>query len=368
MPIYKKATGVWRVRILHSGKTWDRIVRGARDEAVLVEAEMLRQVASTAPRFSAFIADHYRPHAKLRLKPSWWVKQVYILANLVEHLGGAELTAITTETIETYARSRLDAGLRASSVNNEIRVLRRVLAFAVEQGQLAAVPKFRALPERGGRSAHAWSSAELDTLLAKTPPKILPLVMFLANTGCRKGEAIALKWEHVDLAARLVKVWPSDEWQPKSGKPREVPISDALLPWLEQQRKATTGRWVFPVPKAKIERRYSHWPDRDFDAARDAAGLKGGPHTLRHTYATHFLARVPDLYLLARILGHSDAAVTRLYAHLLPDHLARARNAVSVSAGLGPAQATAMARWQSGRGLENEIRTRVRTRKEDGGG
>ena len=40
---------------------------------------------------------------------------------------------------------------------------------------------------------------------------------------------------------------------------------------------------------------------------------------------------MPDLFLLARVLGQ-HTRVTRLYSHLLPDHLARARNAVQLSA------------------------------------
>jgi len=74
--------------------------------------------------------------------------------------------------------------------------------------------------------------------------------------------------------------------------------------------------------------RCAFWPKLQFDRARKAAGLKGGPHTLRHTFASHFLKQVPDLFLLARVLGHSDTRVTKLYAHVLPEHLARARNAV----------------------------------------
>ena len=69
-------------------------------------------------------------------------------------------------------------------------------------------------------------------------------------------------------------------------------------------------------------------PKLQFDRARKAARLQGGPHTLRHTFASHFLKQVPDLFLLARVLGHSDTRVTKLYSHLLPEHLARARNAV----------------------------------------
>jgi hypothetical protein len=48
---------------------------------------------------------------------------------------------------------------------------------------------------------------------------------------------------------------------------------------------------------------------------------------------------VPDLFLLAQVLGHSHQRVTELYTHLLPGHLARARNAVN----LGPALQTVAA-------------------------
>jgi site-specific recombinase XerD len=68
-----------------------------------------------------------------------------------------------------------------------------------------------------------------------------------------------------------------------------------------------------------------------FDRARDAAGLEGGVHKLRHTFASHFLAKEPDMYLLAQVLGHSYTQVTERYAHLLPSHLARARDVVSIT-------------------------------------
>ena len=47
-------------------------------------------------------------------------------------------------------------------------------------------------------------------------------------------------------------------------------------------------------------------------------------------YASHFLRDVPDLFELARVLGHSHVRVTELYTHRLPGHLERARNAVDL--------------------------------------
>jgi hypothetical protein len=72
--------------------------------------------------------------------------------------------------------------------------------------------------------------------------------------------------------------------------------------------------------------------------------VTGGPHTLRHTFASHFLAKVPDLGLLAEILGHSEESVTRLYQHMLPERLARAPNVVSIGMPQ-PARSPGKGRW-----------------------
>jgi Phage integrase family len=132
--------------------------------------------------------------------------------------------------------------------------------------------------------------------------------------------------------------------RPKSGRAREIPISDALLPWLHLRRRSA---YVVPdLPRKGKGGRYASWPSLAFDRAVEGAKLDGTPHTLRHTFAAHFLASVPDLTLLAEILGHSDTAVTKLYKHLLPDHLARARNAVQVCAPSAAADALALVRWR----------------------
>jgi integrase len=378
MPVYSgKEKGKWLVRIYVRGRPRTWVVDGTKADAATFEAAKRVESAQEDPRatrvvpkFSAFVVERYLPHAELHLKATWLDKQTYILATLSDHLGELKLSAIDEEAVQRYARARLKPheaggkqrrGLKPSSVNNELRVLRRVLNFARKECRmLIPPPAFKLLREGGVSSIKAWTDDELARLfraaeagdanadapiLASGDPGLLPILVFLANTGARKGEALALTWEHVDLKRRQIMIWPSEEWQPKNGKPREVPISDALLPWLSG--KQLSERWVFPsghAIKGELQR-FAYWPQRRFDLVRKAAGLKGGPHTLRHTFATHFLAAVPDLYLLAQILGHSEIAVTKRYAHLLPDHLARARNAVNVSPTVGPATIEAARRW-----------------------
>ena len=46
------------------------------------------------------------------------------------------------------------------------------------------------------------------------------------------------------------------------------------------------------------------------------AGVRGSPHSIRHTFATEYLRAGGDLYRLSRILGHSNTRITERYIHL----------------------------------------------------
>ena len=353
MPNYKgRRPGTRRIMIWARGKRHEWIVEGTKADGDQFEArkrlELNAESLSTrvAPSFSEFCKHQYRPYAETNLKRSTWKKvRIYQLATLEEFLGTKKLTEISTEEIESYKRVRARA-VRPSSVNNELRVLRTVLNYAAETGYPAARPKFKKLPQRGQARAQAWTAAELYRLFTEAreeSPELVRLLVFLANTGCRKGEALACEWSWIDFGAEMIRIPSNEHWQPKNGKPREVPMSDACRAVLSGPK--ASERWVFP--KASGER-YVEFPKDAFWAARDRAKLTGGPHTFRHTFASHFLQAVPDMSLLARVLGHGHQRVTELYAHLLPDHLARARNAVNSGPSLQTVAATVAVETKTG--------------------
>jgi integrase len=342
MPIYpknrKKETLRRRVTVWAHGRQHEEIVHGTWSEADEHERRMRAELGARgrlkeriAPRFSDFCRETYAPFAVTHLGMATWRKvRRYQVATLAEFFGGYRLTEMTNEIVDDYKRARLRE-VRPSSVNNELRVFKTMLKWAADERDLP-VPtlKIRRLKVPAPR-VKVWSSADVGKLFASAAsldPELVPMLEFLLNTGCRKGEAIAAEWVWMDSGGRTLSIPSTEFWRPKNGLPREVPIGDALLATLRGLARRS-DRWLFPNAHGE---RFAEFPNKRFAAVVKAAKLRGSPHTCRHTFASHFLAVVPDLHQLAEILGHSQTRVTELYTHLLPGHLDRARNAVNLSA------------------------------------
>jgi integrase len=110
---------------------------------------------------------------------------------------------------------------------------------------------------------------------------------------------------------------------------RHVPILDPLLPVLREWRLRNPSDLVFPnrdgnqlLPSARIFQERLH-------VVLDAAGFarpKTGRylheinfHSLRHTFASHWVMNGGDIFRLQRILGHQNIMMTMRYAHLAPN-------------------------------------------------
>lgn len=359
----------WRKELWIAGKRAKLTVKGTKKEALEYEARKRIELGQTgivsqknAPEFEAFCVETYKPHAKTSLRASTWDVRRYQLAPLIEHFKRGKLTTLTTAAVEGYKQSRIKEVGRVT-VNAELNVLSAVLTYARHLALPCATPKIKRFPEAKSNKAKikAYSREEVGFILAgaaDVAPDFLVLVKFLVETGARKSEAINLPWTRVDLAGAMARIWSGDaededdseEYEVKSVE-REVTLSDGLVKALKEQKlRVGSSPWVFPVRTNRASKngtahtkgeRYAAWPKHTWARVLKLANAKlkagkpaakpivGGPHRLRHTFASTFLAAKPDLFALGRILGHSHTRVTELYSHLLPDHLATTRNVVT---------------------------------------
>jgi integrase len=161
---------------------------------------------------------------------------------------------------------------------------------------------------------------------------LLAIVVVDLHTGLRKGELLGLTWEQVDFARNVIALGR----RTKSGKGRDVPINQAVYDALAPLRKAAGGQDATGRVWGEI---------RKIDTAYNAALLRAKVldvdvnfHTLRHTFASHYVMRGGSLVKLQASLGHASIRTTQVYAHLAPDHLSGATNILE---GLGSSKNSA---------------------------
>jgi integrase len=259
------------------------------------------------------------------------------LRGAIAFFGRMRLSEIEPRDIKRYAAFHSARGLAPSSVRLEIAPVRAMLATAVEEGLIRSNPAAglriaaRDVNElEANERTKSMTEDELGAFLDALPVEWRLLFEFLAHTGLRIGEAIALTWGDVDFGRRRVKVsrryYQGSFGPPKSryGR-REVPLTRGMSQQLWTSRKATApsdDAPLFPSTTGGILDS-SNVFSRVLKPAARAAGVPwAGFHTLRHTCATILFRRGLNAKQVQVWLGHHSPAFTlATYVHLLADDL-----------------------------------------------
>jgi len=147
------------------------------------------------------------------------------------------------------------------------------------------------------------------------------VLMTLYSTGMRRAELTHLKIGDVDSKRMVIHIL-----QGKGGKDRDVPLSSTLLDTLrEYWRCMKPQNCLFPSPDSR-RKGLCISPRGVFHLCRAAARKAGikkkvGPHTLRHSFATHLVESGADLRTIQLLLGHASLNHTMIYLHLSQRHI-----------------------------------------------
>lgn len=241
-----------------------------------------------------------------------------------QHFGdfrGRALSQINQHDIEAWKVARLGSVSRGT-VAKELRTLKAILSKAVEWREIERNPAEYVDAPRNLESEpiHWYTKAELAKLYKRHNGQVWRL---MANTGLRRTEALQLRWEHVDLKRGMLTVVSTQGARTKSGRWRQIPLSDAAKEALRKLKRLSSGDHVLPrVMAESLSRNFA-------DNARSLK-LRGSLHSLRHTYGAHLVMAGVPLRTVQVLMGHASFVTTERYAHVGKEHLRQKARLVSL--------------------------------------
>lgn len=331
----------------------------ARDKAKEILADFVRGYEPGSRRkknftLKEFIEKEYAPWCRTNRKRA--DEDIYRLrARFEEDFGRELLSNITPLLVDKWRSKRIRNGIKPITVNRDIAILKSMLTKAEEWGIISINPLDRFKPARvdtvakvryltkdeevrlkkelnnrdekikASRSkGNEWRNERgydlfVDLYQFVYADHLTPMVLLSLNTGLRRGELFSLCWCDINFNQAILTVGGGNA---KSGKTRHVPLNTVALQILQDWHKQTTTKglvfqnhngmqfdnvkksWMRILERAEIEN--FRW------------------HDMRHHFASKLVMAGVDLNTVRELLGHADIKMTLRYAHLAPEHKAKA--------------------------------------------
>ena len=255
------------------------------------------------------------------------------LTFMAQHCGGApslkDLARLTPQDVRAFMAARRAEGISGRSLMRMLAGARSFARFLERngKGKVAALSAVRApkvsktLPKPLAASA-AKRMTETDLRAGEErAPWILArdaaVLALLYGAGLRIAEALSLTISDLAAAKRSGAVVVTG----KGGKSRMVPVLPQIVAMIEQYLalrpyKVTESGVLFvgarggPLSPRILQ--------LTMERLRGALGLPdtATPHALRHSFATHLLARGGDLRAIQELLGHASLSTTQIYTEV----------------------------------------------------
>ena len=335
MNIYKRGQVYWcKFRVdnklyQYSCKTKDKNI--AQEIAAAIYADTIRSRFNIPAKNKAvyIFKEVFEEYIKNQIvSPASKKLRIYMSKHFLPVFADKAAKIITADLIETYRLKRKleiaalpkNIGKRESDisfrlVNIEITTLYNFFSFCIkrviiDKNPCAGIKKLNELSRM-----KTLSDDDINKLIAGATNKLTrDLITFLIYTGCRKGEALNLKWDDVDLKNDVIAIKGT-----KTKYDRYIPISKPLKELIGNIER-NQGLYVFINAGKKIGDF-----KRSFHTACKNAGLKDlRIHDLRHVFASKMVMNGTSLYITGELLGHRTTQMTKRYSHLVPDTLKKA--------------------------------------------
>jgi integrase/recombinase XerD len=229
-----------------------------------------------------------------------------------------------------YVREYIALQIRQEKADNTVhdiaRAIKTLLRFWHNEKYIDE-PVVFSMPKVEKKRLPCLSADELKKVFeACSIPRDKALVLFLADSGLRRAEAVALNWGDVDMGSGLVNVKRG-----KGGKARSAVIGAMTRRVLLSYRRTLTNTSEnAPIFQSRGGARFTGWGLRlVFTRLSKKTGIAVSPHAMRRTFVILSLRGNMDVLHLQALLGHSSLEMVQHYAQLMDEDLIREHRAHS---------------------------------------
>jgi integrase/recombinase XerC len=235
--------------------------------------------------------------------------------------------------IREFVSNQLISGRAKTTVSRRLATLRSFFSYLYQEGYVK-INQAKLVPSpKAPKHLPKFLSVDDVFNLVKKPDGIglLPvrdraILELLYSSGLRVSEVAGLNVDDLNMREGLVKVRGKGRKErivPVGGKAIEALKSYLIERMLFKKKKSVSGDDTALFLNKNVERLTGRQIRRVVVKYARAIGIEGqiGPHTLRHTFATHLLVGGADLRVIQELLGHSSLSTTQKYTHLDIGHL-----------------------------------------------
>lgn len=349
--IRKRKDGRWEARYVKTdcfgsakkyGSVYGRTYQEAKARRDKVVREGSIHHTSYTPRFSDVLTA-WQDANQVRLKDTSVSRyQNLIDTHILPELGHCCVSQLTTSVINRFLAAKLEhgridgrGGLSANYVRNISLVISSAMKHGASEGLcpplLSPITKPSA-PEHEPCVLSVENQTALEAELLKNMNEDKLLIYITLYTGLRIGEVCALKWEDIDVDAKVIHIHQtvSRSWAQESGTKHSVlsvtspktkssfrciPICSKLYKTISCFPCRKSHGYISPgIAQSFISPRTFEYR---YKQVLKSTGIKPvNFHALRHTFATRCIERGVDVKSLSEILGHANVSITlNTYVH-----------------------------------------------------
>ena len=250
-------------------------------------------------------------------------------------VGNKPLNSISIKDIEYFKSERLKS-VNKVTLNIDIRTIKAIFNKALRWNMVKENPclfvQFYMINETEKLCFEDLETEKVLGLINNINLK--NVVLFAIYTGCRINEILNIQRNDIDLDKKIITIRNKSNFKTKSGRIRQIPISEKLIVILKQFYEGKILNinygedYLFTNESdMKYNRNYVSMQFKKYLRMAEL-DEKYHFHCLRHTFITNLIKKGVNINYVMEIAGHSDISTTMNYIHIVTEDLRDAVNLI----------------------------------------